>query len=80
MDINSNDISDMVSRLNDLLNTAERVQEEATIKADELTTIGNGLDDSNSKLGDAVSALEELTSIVEAVENLLSDAEEYHIT
>ena len=80
LNMDSNEIASMVSELNELLNTAERVQSEASDKVDEITTIRDALEESNSKLGDAVGALEEVATIVEEVEGLLNDAEEHDIT
>jgi len=74
------DPKDLVDELNELLNTAERVEQEAGEKADDLITIKEGLSDKNSSLSDAVSALEGIKDITDEVEGLLNDAEEFDIT
>ena len=78
--MDSNQIATIVDDLNDLLNTAQRVQEEAGVKADDITVIKEGLEESNSKLEEAVSALEDIASTIDEVEGLLSDAEEHDLT
>jgi len=78
--LDSNSIASMVSNLNELLSTSERVQEDANVKADEVRNISDSLEESNSKLGEAVGALEELASTVEEVEGLLNDAEEHDLS
>ena len=73
--MDSRDIATVVSELNELLGDAERIQEEAATKADELIEIKEGLEEVNEKLAESVSALEGLEEMVETVENLLSDAD-----
>jgi len=73
--MDSRDIATVVSELNELLGDAERIQEEASTKADELIEIKEGLEEVNEKLAESVSALEGLEEMVETVENLLSDAD-----
>lgn len=75
INMDSRDIAQVVSDLNELLGDSERVQEEASNKVDELTEIKDGLEEANSDLGEAVSALEGLEDIVEKVESLLNDAD-----
>lgn len=74
------DPKELVNELNELLNTAERVEAEAGEKVDDLTTIRDGLQEHNSSLGEAVAALENLAELTDEVEGLLNDAEEFDIT
>lgn len=74
------DPKQLVDELNELLNTAERVEAEAGEKVDDLTTIRDGLQEHNSSLGEAVAALENLAELTDEVEGLLNDAEEFDIT
>ena len=74
------DPKDLMNELNELLSTAERVEEEAGEKVDALTTIRDGLNDKNTDLGEAVSALENLVELTDEVEGYLNDAEEFDIT
>ena len=71
---------DLVDELNELLNPAERVEQEAGEKVDDLTTIRDGLNNKNTSLGDAISALEGIKDITDEVEGFLNDAEEFDIT
>jgi len=64
--MDSRDIAQVVSDLTTLLGDAERIQEETSTK---------GLEEANSNLGEALSALEGLEDIVDTVENLLNDAD-----
>ena len=73
------DPKELMNELNELLSTAERVEEEAGEKVDALTTIRDGLNDKNTDLGEAVSALENLVELTDEVEGLLNDAEEFDI-
>ena len=73
--MDSRDITVVVGELNSLLGDAERIQELASEKADALTEIKDQLEEANTTLGEAVSALEGLEEIVETVENLLNDAD-----
>ena len=74
------DPKELMNELNELLSTAERVEEEAGEKVDALTTIRDGLNDKNTDLGEAVSALENLVELTDEVEGYLNDAEEFDIT
>ena len=71
---------ELVQELNELLGTAERVEQEAGEKVDDLTTIRDGLQEHNASLAEAVSALDNLAEITDEVEGLLNDAEEFDIT
>ena len=75
INMDSRDIGSIVYELNQLLGDAERIQEEASTKVDELTEVKDGLEEANTNLGEAVSALEGLEEIVETVESLLNDAD-----
>ena len=78
--MDNKDILQVVGELSELLDTSQRVQEEATTKVDELNTIKDGLEESNSKLEEAVSALDDIVDTISEVEDLLGDAEEFNIT